>query len=65
MENCAGWRIASCGAKDPALVNEAFLRLIDYRRVGWQDRAHLFGVAAQMMRQITSKERAGPDGVDA
>jgi RNA polymerase sigma-70 factor, ECF subfamily len=35
-----------------ALVNEAFLRLIDYRQVGWQNRAHFFGIAAQMMRQI-------------
>src|SRR5262245_47457260 len=35
-----------------ALVNEAFLRLIDYRNVDWQSRAHFFGIAAQMMRQI-------------
>src|SRR5262245_10352485 len=35
-----------------ALVNEAYLRLIDYRQVDWQNRAHFFGIAAQMMRQI-------------
>jgi RNA polymerase sigma factor (TIGR02999 family) len=35
-----------------ALVNEAYIRLIDYRRVDWQNRAHFFGIAAQMMRQI-------------
>jgi RNA polymerase sigma factor (TIGR02999 family) len=35
-----------------ALVNEAFLRLIDQRRVRWQNRAHFFGIAAQIMRRI-------------
>jgi RNA polymerase sigma-70 factor (ECF subfamily) len=35
-----------------ALVNEAYLRLVDQRRVDWRNRAHFFGVAAQMMRQI-------------
>lgn len=35
-----------------ALVNEAFLRLIDYQQIDWQNRAHFFGLAAQMMRQI-------------
>jgi RNA polymerase sigma factor (TIGR02999 family) len=35
-----------------ALVNEAFTRLIDWRNVEWQNRAHFFGVAAQMMRRI-------------
>ncbi|MGH9855445.1 MAG: sigma-70 family RNA polymerase sigma factor [Blastocatellia bacterium] len=35
-----------------ALVNEAYLRLIDCRQVEWQNRAHFFGLAAQMMRQI-------------
>jgi RNA polymerase sigma factor (TIGR02999 family) len=34
------------------LVNEAYLRLIDWRNVEWQDRAHFFGMAAQMMRRI-------------
>jgi RNA polymerase sigma factor (TIGR02999 family) len=35
-----------------ALVHEAYLRLIDQRHVNWQDRAHFFGVAAQIMRRI-------------
>ncbi len=35
-----------------ALVNEAYLRLIDLRRVQWQNRAQLFGIAAQLMRRI-------------
>ena len=35
-----------------ALVNEAYLRLIDQRDVQWQNRAHFFGIAAQMMRRI-------------
>ena len=35
-----------------ALVHEAYLRLIDQTQVRWQNRAHFFGVAAQMMRRI-------------
>ena len=35
-----------------ALVNEAWLRLIDVHNVGWQDRLHFFAVSAQMMRRI-------------
>jgi RNA polymerase sigma factor (TIGR02999 family) len=35
-----------------ALVNEAFLRLIDANRVQWQNRSHFFGVSARLMRQI-------------
>jgi RNA polymerase sigma factor (TIGR02999 family) len=35
-----------------ALVNEAYLRLIDLRRVRWQDRAHFFAVSARLMRRI-------------
>ena len=35
-----------------ALVNEAYLRLIDWKHVQWQNRAHFFGVAAQMMRHV-------------
>jgi RNA polymerase sigma factor (TIGR02999 family) len=34
------------------LVHEAFLRLVDQRRVSWQNRAHFFGLAAQLMRRI-------------
>ena len=35
-----------------ALVHEAFLRLVDQRDVRWQNRAHFFGIAAQLMRRI-------------
>jgi RNA polymerase sigma factor (TIGR02999 family) len=35
-----------------ALVNEAYLRLIDYKRMGWENRAHFFAVSAQLMRRI-------------
>ena len=35
-----------------ALVHEAYVRLIDQRRVRWRNRAHFYGVAAQMMRRI-------------
>jgi RNA polymerase sigma-70 factor, ECF subfamily len=35
-----------------ALVNEAYLRLVDAQQVNWQNRAHFFGVSARLMRQI-------------
>jgi RNA polymerase sigma-70 factor (ECF subfamily) len=35
-----------------ALVNEAYLRLVDQKSPNWRNRAHFFGVAARMMRQI-------------
>jgi len=35
-----------------ALVNEVYLKLIDIRRVQWQDRAHFFAVAARLMRRV-------------
>jgi RNA polymerase sigma-70 factor (ECF subfamily) len=35
-----------------ALVNEAYLRLVKYKRMQWQDRAHFFAVSAQVMRRI-------------
>ena len=35
-----------------ALVHEAYLKLVDQRQVNWQNRAHFFGVAAQVMRRI-------------
>lgn len=35
-----------------ALVNEAYLRLVDCQKVSWQDRAHFFAVSAQLMRRI-------------
>src|SRR3954470_17514923 len=35
-----------------ALVNEAYLRLVDYKRMRWHNRAHFFAVSAQLMRRI-------------
>jgi RNA polymerase sigma factor (TIGR02999 family) len=35
-----------------ALVHEAYLRLVDDKRVSWQDRAHFYGIAARLMRRI-------------
>jgi RNA polymerase sigma factor (TIGR02999 family) len=50
-----------------ALVNEAYLRLLGSRKVGWQNRAHFFAISAQLMRRILvdsareriSKKRGG------
>ncbi len=33
-------------------MNEAYLRLIDWKSVSWSSRAHFFGVAAKMMRRV-------------
>lgn len=35
-----------------ALVNEAYLRLVDYKRIEWRDRAHFLAISAQLMRRI-------------
>ena len=51
-----------------ALVNEAYVRLVDVAGVRWQDRAHFFAISAQMMRRILvdaarargSAKRGGP-----
>ncbi|MDA2938086.1 sigma-70 family RNA polymerase sigma factor [Acidobacteria bacterium AH-259-A15] len=50
-----------------ALVNEAYLRLINWREVSWQNRAHFFGVAARLMRHILvdfarSRPQLKPEG---
>ena len=51
-----------------ALVNEAFLRLVDQRRVRWESRSHFFAVAATTMRRIlvdhARKRRAQKRGVE-
>lgn len=52
-----------------ALVNEAYLRLVDQENVRWQNRAHFFGIAAQLMRRILvdharAKHRAKRGGAD-
>ena len=35
-----------------ALINEAFIRLVDWKNVQWKNRCHFFGVGAQMMRRV-------------
>ncbi|MBD0370223.1 MAG: sigma-70 family RNA polymerase sigma factor [Pyrinomonadaceae bacterium] len=51
-----------------ALVHEAYLRMIDQTRANWQNRAHFFGVSAQMMRRIlvdhARAHNAGKRGAD-
>jgi len=50
-----------------ALINELYLRLVDFQQVDWQNRAHFFGICAQLMRRILvdfararcSQKRAG------
>jgi RNA polymerase sigma factor (TIGR02999 family) len=44
------WRPGSL--QTTALVSEAYLKLVDQRRVDWQNRAHFFALAAQLMRRI-------------
>jgi RNA polymerase sigma factor (TIGR02999 family) len=52
------------------LVNEAYLRLIDWKNVQWQNRAHFFAMASQIMRRILvdyartqHREKRGGDAV--
>ena len=52
-----------------ALIHEAYLRLVDQKNVKWQNRAHFFGIAAQLMRRILvdharTKKRAKRGGSD-
>ena len=50
-----------------ALVHEVYIRLIDWKGVQWQNRAHFYGVCAQMMRRILvdfARQRPKPDGRD-
>src|SRR5438309_11108081 len=42
-----------------ALVNEAYMRLVDYKRMQWQNRAHFFAVSAQLMRRILVEHARG------
>jgi RNA polymerase sigma factor (TIGR02999 family) len=46
-----------------ALVHEAYLRLVDQRRVRWQNRAHFIAVAAQLMRRILIDHARGRDAL--
>jgi len=52
-----------------ALIHEAYIRLIDQKNVHWQNRAHFFGIAAQLMRRILvdharTRKRAKRGGSD-
>lgn len=44
-----------------ALVHEAYIRLVDWENVTWQNRAHFFAVAAQLMRRILVDHARGRD----
>jgi len=39
-----------------ALINEAYLRLVDKPQIRWENRAHFFGIAARLMRRILVEE---------
>ncbi len=49
-----------------AVIHEAYVQLIDQRRISWQNRAHFFGVAATLMRRVllrhAERKRAGKRG---
>jgi RNA polymerase sigma-70 factor, ECF subfamily len=56
-----------------ALVNEVYLRLVDIKKVAWQDRTHFLAICARLMRQVLTdsarskgyqKRRGGAPGVD-
>jgi RNA polymerase sigma factor (TIGR02999 family) len=58
-ESFIDWRSSYMRRESPdhtlqttALVNEAYLRLIDQKKTRWQNRAHFFGIAAKIMRRI-------------
>jgi len=49
---CMGRERRGNSLQPTALVNEAYLRLIDVQRVRWQDRAHFFAMSARLMRRV-------------
>lgn len=51
-ERCMAGERAGHSLQATALVNEAYIRLLDVRRVNWQDRAHFIATAARLMRRI-------------
>jgi RNA polymerase sigma factor (TIGR02999 family) len=51
-ERCMRGEQAHDTLQTTALVNEAYIRLVDSSRVRWQHRAHFFAIAAQLMRRI-------------
>lgn len=53
-----------------ALINEAYLRLVDFQHISWQNRAQFFGICSQLMRRILvdfararGSQKRGADGV--
>jgi RNA polymerase sigma-70 factor (ECF subfamily) len=44
--------IAGISLQPTALVNEAYLRLVDVQNVNWQSRAHFLAMAARLMRRV-------------
>ena len=51
-KGCMRGESAGHSLQPTALVNEAYLRLVDTRRVDWQDRTHFFSMAARLMRRV-------------
>jgi len=49
---CLGGERAHRSLSATALVNEAFLRLVDLNRIAWQDRTHFFAMSARLMRRV-------------
>jgi hypothetical protein len=65
MMNFAAWPVITCGRErvghtlqPTALVNEAYLKLINHRNITWQNRAPFFSIAAQLMRCHSDRSRA-------
>jgi RNA polymerase sigma factor (TIGR02999 family) len=48
--------LPGCTLQTSGLVNEAYLRLVDQTQIQWESRAHFFGIAARLMRQILVDE---------
>jgi len=49
---CLAGERANCSVSATALVNEAFLRLVDLEEISWQDRTHFFAMSARLMRRV-------------
>lgn len=49
---CLAGERANCSVSATALVNEAFLRLVDLSEIEWQDRTHFLSMSARLMRRV-------------